>query len=132
MGRAGKFARARQALLATLRTQPPTVRFQVVVYSGAAKSLLPAADGGCVPVTPEAIAAAERALAGVEPAGRSSHLDGLGAALPCRPDLVLFLTDADDLPVTPFRRLIAAAPKPTAVCVARVPETGPPVVAELR
>src|SRR5437016_1863124 len=42
MGEWGKFARARAALIATLRAQPQTVRFQVVVYAGTADVRLPA------------------------------------------------------------------------------------------
>lgn len=122
MGRERKFALAREALLATLRNQPPTVRFQVVVYSATARAILPVPDGGCVPGTADNLREAERALAAVEPAGRSSHLDGLKAALACRPDLVVFLTDADDLPAPAFRAFLAAADRPTTLYLGRVAE----------
>lgn len=40
MGEWGKFDAARRALVATLRLQPPNVRYQVVVYAGTATVLL--------------------------------------------------------------------------------------------
>lgn len=119
MGAHGKFDTARRALVATLRSQPETVRFQVVVYAGAASVPLPA--GGCMPATAENIARVIGALQAVAaPAGRSHHVEGLQKALSLRPDLVLVFTDADDLPTPVLRGVLKQAAKPAVVCVAKV------------
>ena len=97
MGEWGKFEKARQAIIATLRQQRETVRFQVIVYNGAAQPLLPAPASLCVPATAENVSRMEGALRVVEPAGRSNHAEGLRVAVDLRPDFVLIVTDADDL-----------------------------------
>jgi hypothetical protein len=127
MGAAGKFDAARAALLATLRQQPPTVRFQVIVYAGSAVPLLTSDNRG-LPATAANIRAAAEKLAALEPRGQSSHLEAVRAALAFRPDVILILTDADDLAPAALKRVLAAAPKPVPVCVARVTaeRVGPP------
>jgi von Willebrand factor type A domain len=117
MGEFGKFAAARAALVATLRRQPEGVRFQVIAYSGAARPLFP---GGCVPATPANVAAAEAKLLALEPAGRSNHAEAVRLAAGLRPDVILLLTDADDLSAAQFKSALAAAGKPIPVCVAKV------------
>jgi hypothetical protein len=127
MGAAGKFDAARAALLATLRRQPPTARFQVIVYAGSAVPLLTSDNRG-LPATAANIQAAAEKLAALEPRGQSSHLAAVRAALAFRPDVILILTDADDLAPAALKKLLASAPKPVPVCVARAtPEgVGPP------
>jgi hypothetical protein len=122
MGEWGKFAAARRAVLATLRTQPETVRVQVVVYDGTARAVLP--GGRCVPATAANVERIERVLADREPAGRSDHAAGLRAALELRPDFVLILTDADDLSLAKFRGVLGRAERPAAACVAPVTASG--------
>lgn len=121
MGEFGKFDAARRALAATLRQQPAAVRFQVVVYAGFAYLPLRAPELRCVPATAADInrmAAALLALA--HPAGRSDHAAGLRAALELRPDVVVFVTDADGPPPAAFRELVRRADPRPVVCVARV------------
>lgn len=120
MGARGKFDAARRALIATLRGQPETVRFQVVVYAGAALVPFPAPGGGCLPATAENITRMVDALEAAAPAGRSHHVEGLQKALSLRPDLVLIFTDADDLPMPVLRGVLRQAGKPAVVCVAKV------------
>ena len=103
MGEWGKIAKARRALVATLRQQPPTAKFQIVAYNGTARVLLPDPNGGCVVASPENVRLAEEKLAGVEPVGRSDHVRGLQTAMNLRPDFVLILTDADDLSAAKVR-----------------------------
>lgn len=129
MGAFGKLDVARAALVATLRRQPGDARFQVVAYNSTAKSVLP---GGCVAASPANVSAAEAALAGLAAAGRSSHAEGVRAAAALRPDVVVLLTDADDLNAAQFRSALAAAGKPVAVCVARVSADGVAAPRELR
>jgi hypothetical protein len=132
MGEWGKLDKARRALVATLRQQPPAARFQIVVYNGTARPLLPNAAGGCVPATAENRALAEEKLAALEPVGRSDHAEGLRMALNFRPDFVLLLTDADDLSAKKLRGVLAQAAKPAAVSVATVGADGVGVPRELR
>ena len=125
MGEFGKFDVARKALIATLKRQPEAVRFQVVVYAGTAGPALPAGSGGCVPATAQNVARmADVLLALPPPGGRSDHAEGLRAALLLRPDVVVFLSDADGPPPTAFRELVRRADPRPAVCVARVTAGG--------
>jgi len=124
MGEWGKFDAARRALAATLRAQPGVARFQVVVYAGGAVVPLPSA-GGCLPATADNVARMTAALAALPPpAGRSDHAAGLRAALALRPDFVLVLTDADDLPAGVVRALLRQAARPAALSVAAVGPAG--------
>lgn len=125
MGEFGKFDIARKALVATLKRQPEAVRFQVVVYAGAAGPALPAGSGGCVPATAQNVARMADVLLALPPsAGRSNHAEGLRAALLLRPEVVVFLTDADGPPPAAFRELVRRADPRPAVCVARVTAGG--------
>lgn len=132
MGEWGKLAAAKRALVATLRRQPPTVRFQVVVYAGRGRVLLPAPVGGCVAATAENAERIAGALRAVEPAGRSDHADGLRTALALRPDFVVVFTDADDLTAARVRGVLAGAARPAVVCVAAVGPSGVGPPAPLR
>jgi hypothetical protein len=125
MGEWGKFDAARGALIATLRLQPPTVRFQIVVYAGTVKTPLRDAATESLPATAANINRAIDALHSLEsPTGRSNHLEGLRAALFFHPDVVLAFTDADDLPAAQFRGLLKQAARPAAICLARVSARG--------
>jgi len=121
MGEWAKFDTARAALIATLKLQPATVRFQIVTYSGTAAALLRSPARECRPATAENIAQAIEALEALPaPAGRSQHLEGLRTALNFNPNLVLLFTDADDLPATALRGLLRQAERPVKLCVAKV------------
>jgi hypothetical protein len=124
MGEWGKLAKARKALVATLRAQSPVARFQVVVYNGTARALLPTANGGCVRASAENVRLAEEKLAAVEPVGRSDHAAGLRMAMNFRPDFVLILTDADDLAAAKLRGVLTQAARPAIVCVGMVTADG--------
>lgn len=95
MGEFGKFAAARDSLVATLRGQPKEVRFQVVAYNTTARALVP---GTTVPATAANVAAAEARLAGLSASGRSNHAEALRAALALRPKAIVVLTDAEFAP----------------------------------
>ncbi|HEY2910411.1 MAG TPA: vWA domain-containing protein [Gemmataceae bacterium] len=121
MGEWGKFDAARRALVATLRLQPPNVRYQVVVYAGTATVLLRGAPGECLPATPGNLTRTIAALEALPaPAGRSNHVEGLRTALTLHPELVLFFTDGDDLPALALRNVRKQAARPATVCLARV------------
>jgi hypothetical protein len=123
MGEWGKLDRAKRALVAALRRQPETVRFQVVVYAGAAELPLPAPVGGMVHATPTNVERIGPMLRVVTAAGRSNHAAGLRKALELRPDYVLVLTDADDLAAS-LRTVLPRGGKPVVVCAAKVTAEG--------
>ena len=127
MGAAGKFDAARAALVATLRQQPATVRFQVIVYAGTAKPLL-ATDGNALPASEANVRAASEKLAALEPRGSSDHYGAARAALAFRPDVILMLTDADDLSAAVLKSLAKAIP----VCVGQVTAEGVGLLRELK
>ncbi|MBM3980129.1 MAG: VWA domain-containing protein [Planctomycetes bacterium] len=131
MGAGGKFDAARAALVATLEQQPATVRFQVIVYAGGAKPLL-MSDGAALPATVANVRAAADALAALEPRGASNHRDALRAAVGFRPDVILLLTDADDLSAAALRPVLAPAQKPVSLCAGLVGATGVERVRELK
>jgi hypothetical protein len=123
MGAAGKFDAARAVLVSTLKLQPPTVRFQVIVYAGTAGPLL-ASDGNALPATGANVRAAAEKLATLEPRGHSDHYGAVRAAVAFRPDVILVLTDGDDLSAAVVKSVVAAAPHPVPVCVGRVTAGG--------
>lgn len=119
MGASGKFDAARRALVSTLKAQPSSVRFQVIVYTGTAYPLL-AGNGTATPATESNVRLATDALAKLEPRGTSNHLGAVRAALAFRPDVILMLTDADDLSAAALKAVAKAVP----VCVGRVTAAG--------
>ena len=121
MGAAGKFGVARAALAATLAQQPATVRFQVVVYDGTARAAVP---GGLIPASAESIGAVLAKLAALEPRGKSNHLVALRAALDLRPEVVVWLTDADELTAAVLKPVLKSAARPVPVCVGLVTPGG--------
>lgn len=123
MGGAGKLDAARAALVSTLKQQPTSVRFQVIVYSGTATVLL-AGNGSALPATEANVRAAADALGKLEARGKSNHLEAVRSALAFRPDVVLLLTDADDLNVKALKSIGASAPKPIPICVGQVTAEG--------
>lgn len=126
MGEFGKLGLARSALLATLRGQLEDVRFQVIVYGSMAHTL--GAVNTCVPATRANIDVAASVLAALEANGRSNHMEAVRLAAACRPDLILLLTDAEDLSYARFKPILAAAGKPITIRVAKVTAStvGPP------
>ena len=122
MGEWGKFDRAREALIATLRLQPANARFQIVVYAGTARLLLPDRGGFLTP-TPELMAKVVETLSHLEPAGRSNHIAGARLGCELQPQIILLLTDGDDLPSAQLRA-ICTNPKPIKLCIAPCSATG--------
>ncbi len=130
MGAAGKFDAARAALVATLAQQPQTVRFQVIVYDATAQPLLVSNDTG-VAVTDANVRAVTAKLATLEACGKSNHLVAVRAALNFRPDVIVLLTDADDLTAAAFKPVFVGA-KPIPVCVGLVTADGVRAPRELK
>ncbi|MBA4191030.1 MAG: hypothetical protein C0467_23845 [Planctomycetaceae bacterium] len=121
MGEFGKLTLARAALVSTLRRQPADVRFQVIAYNSTARSILP---GLFVVATPANITTAETGLASLKATGRSNHIEAIRAAAALRPDVIVLLTDAEDLTLATFKAVLAGVGKSVPVCVARVTAEG--------
>ncbi len=96
MGRGG-LAAARQELRASLDRLPETARFQVVVYNRSAEALRLDGTTGLVPATAANKQQAARLLEDLPADGGTDHGPALKLALALRPDVIFFLTDADDL-----------------------------------
>jgi hypothetical protein len=128
MGEFGKLALARAALIATLYRQPEGVRFQIILYNSTVRQFLP---GGLVPVTAN-LRAVETRLALLEAAGRSNHSEALRLAVGLRPDVIVWLTDADDLSPAQLKPLLNGASKQLRVYVANVAAGGVGNPVELR
>jgi hypothetical protein len=123
MGGAGKFDRARAALSATLREQPPTVRFQVIVYSGSATPLL-ATNGTALAATEANVRTAVARLAPLEARGRSNHRAAIAAAVAFRPDVILLLTDAEDLSAAALAPILGSGSKAVPLRLGQVTAVG--------
>lgn len=125
MGEWGKFDVARRELLATLRMQPESVQFQIIVYSGEIEFPLRVRGRTPVSATQENLDRVAAALWSLgAPAGRSNHLAAVRAALELKPDTVLILSDASDWPAASIGNLMRIAPGPATVCVAKVTQEG--------
>lgn len=96
MGRDKLWDRACREVIASLDSLPADARFQVIVYHARARPLL-AARPDWLPVDAATLAQVRRALIEVTPEGRTEHAPALSHALTLRPDVIFFLTDADDL-----------------------------------
>ena len=129
MGEFGKLAVARAALVSTLRRQPADMRFQVLAYSSAARPLLP---GPFANATAANIATAEAALSALKASGRSNHVEAVRAALALRPDVVVVLTDAEELTAASLKAVLGVAGRPVPVCVGRVSADGVGAPREVR
>ena len=82
----------------SLRELKPDTWFAVVVYHSRAECLPPGATTDLVRGTPENVRKVEAALEELIAEGSSAHMDGMRKALGLKPDAVMLLTDADDLP----------------------------------
>lgn len=120
MGLAGRFERARAAVLASIAGLPDGVKVQVVGYAGRAAPLT--ADGLAAGADVRTRLAAT--LAKIDPAGASRHADGLRVALLLNPDAVVILTDADADELRALRPLLAGIRPGVGVTVARVADGG--------
>lgn len=97
MGIDRKLDFARRELIASLRRLAPTVRFQVIDYNDRAELLVFDGRNGLLPAEPAVVERAVSQLQALEAAGNTNHLAALSRGLALRPDVLYFLTDADDL-----------------------------------
>lgn len=97
MGIDRKLDFARGELIASLQRLPPGVRFQVIDYNEFAKELSIGGQRGLLPAEPAIVEKTVAWLQTLEAGGATNHLAALRRALDLRPDVLFFLTDADDL-----------------------------------
>lgn len=95
MGRGGALEVANREVLASLRSLPPQASFQIIIYHSVAQFLLPQHTGW---LTAAQLPQVEAALLALVPEGGTRHQLALPLALSLQPDVIFFLTDADDLP----------------------------------
>jgi hypothetical protein len=104
MGRNGAWAVACRELLASVEGLPSGARFQILVYNSSAQVLVPRLPTWLEPSAANYQEIA-RALVGLPVEGRTDHLPALRQALGMNPDVLFFLTDADDLEAEQVRQV---------------------------
>jgi hypothetical protein len=97
MGLGGTFKTVRQELISSLEHLPADVSFQVILYNRSAEPLRIAGQVSLVPATAGNKAEALALLQSIQPEGGTEHVGALRRALSLQPDVIFFLTDADDL-----------------------------------
>jgi hypothetical protein len=125
MGMQGALARACRELLASLRQLPAQVNFQVVLYNSSAQPLLGRPDE-LFPATTENLHQAAEALQAIEPEGGTRHWRGFQQALNLHPDVLYFLTDADDLTDQEERDILHLNGGQTVIHTIELGQEGPP------
>jgi hypothetical protein len=105
MGLNGGLAKAKRELLVSLDRLPSTCRFQIIAYNRSAEPLRLNGDSGLVFATPENKRRVAALLQEMEAEGSTEHLPALRRALALGPDVIFFLTDADDLRAEQIRSI---------------------------
>lgn len=96
MGKDGALRAAGNELVASIKRLPSSARFQVIVYNTRPHFLMPKWEKLLEP-SPGVISAVAQAVAALTAEGGTNHGPALEQALALSPDVVYFLTDADDL-----------------------------------
>lgn len=97
MGLNAALEKVKQGLVQSLARLPADAQFQVVLYNRRAEALAFVAAKGLVTATEFNKQQAAMQLQSVNPEGSTDHLAALRLALSFEPDVIYFLTDADDL-----------------------------------
>jgi hypothetical protein len=97
MGFHGALARARREVLGSLRRLGPATRFQVIAYNREAEPLRINGQVGLLVADADTIQQVAEAVSALRAAGGTDHGRALSRAVALRPDLIYFLTDADDV-----------------------------------
>lgn len=97
-------AAAKAQLLASLEDLGQTHRFQIIFYNQEPTIMnIPPAGGALVFATEQNKLLARRFVASIAAAGGTEHEAALTMALKLRPDVIFFLTDADEPVMTPVQ-----------------------------
>jgi hypothetical protein len=96
MGKNGAFKFGCAELNASLARLPGDAKLQIIIYNSQPQNVLPRYPGWLEP-TPVVLEEIRQALARQMPEGKTEHGRALRQALLLRPDVMFFLTDANDL-----------------------------------
>ena len=110
MGEYDALGLAKRELLSSLKQLPPDARFSVIFYNLKA-TVFTDMDGkaALMPASAENKERVRTRLSVVEPMGGTDHVVALRAAFALKPEVVFFLTDANELPQEQVRALIEEA-----------------------
>jgi hypothetical protein len=103
MGFHGALARARREVLASLRRLAPGTRFQVIAYNREAEPLRINGQVGLLVVDANTVRQVAEAVSALPATGATDHGKALRRAITFHPDLIYFLTDADDVSLDDVR-----------------------------
>lgn len=115
MGLNGSLTVAKRELLASLKRLPPEARFQVIFYNRSAEPLRIGGRSDLLPATPDYKQQVALLLETLDAEGGTEHLSALQCALAFQPEVIFFLTDADDLRDDQIRAVTLANHGQTAI-----------------
>jgi len=97
MGPNGKLAWAKEEFLSSLKQLPPETEFQIILFNRSVDVLTTARARGLLPATLENKFRIAKFLKSVLPEGGTQPVPALKRALALKPDVIFFLTDAEDM-----------------------------------
>jgi hypothetical protein len=97
MGLHDGFRRARAELLASLRNLPSTASFQVIAYNDIAEPLVVHGSAGLLFADRETLDEVAQLVGRLQARGKTNHVNALRHGLMLLPDVLYFVTDADEL-----------------------------------
>ncbi len=105
MGFGGGLAVAKRELLAGIEALPREGRFAVILYNRQSESLSVGGQTGLLPATEANRAAVARLVDEVRAEGGTDHLAALRRAVALGPDVIFFVTDADEMTAEQVRNV---------------------------
>jgi hypothetical protein len=115
MGLNGALARARQEVQASLSALSQATSFQVVFYNGQAEVLRIHGRRSFLTPDAETLRAVDQEIEHIVAAGPTDHVYALKTGLSLRPEVLFFVTDADDLTDQQVRELTRLNDRRTAI-----------------
>jgi hypothetical protein len=97
MGFHGALGRARREVLASLRSLTPSTKFQVIAYNREAEPMRINGSYGLLTADENTLRQIADAVSALRAVGGTDHGRALRRAVAFHPDLIYFLTDADDV-----------------------------------
>jgi hypothetical protein len=97
MGPSGKLAWAKEELLNSMGQLPEEGEFQIILFNRSVEVLTAGLGRGLIPATRENKERVAQILKSVLPEGGTQPLPALKRAIALKPDVIFFLTDAEDM-----------------------------------
>jgi len=110
MGEGDKLDLACREMLASLRQLPPVAQFQVILYNNSATPLLIDGHNDLLPAEPAVLDQVAERLKDLSASGGTDHANALRRGLALHPDVLFFITDADQLPYEQIDSITRANP----------------------